>query len=116
MQLQHLLQDYQLKSQATGNIAHEFQDFAYRLAMSLSHAEDRETIGLCMRLAKKKPRALLEQARDFVQDAHADNKVALFLWKLKELEKLKRLQEAAKDKKAKSATAQASSTQGNLFE
>lgn len=87
MKLDQVLEKYQLKPTPTGNIAHEFQDFAYRLAMSLAPAEDRATIGLCMRLAKQKPRALLERARDFVQDAQAHNKVALFLWKLKELEK-----------------------------
>lgn len=67
-------------------VSQEFQDYAYRLAMDLSTPEDRATISLCMRLAKQKPRALLEQARRFVVDARAKNKVALFLWKLKDLE------------------------------
>lgn len=84
--LQQLLAKYQVNNEGK-YISQEFQDFAYRLAMSITHPEDRETIGMCMRLAKRKPRALLEQASSFVADAQAKNKVALFLWKLKELEK-----------------------------
>lgn len=89
--LQQLLAQYQVNTDGK-YISQEFQDFAYRLAMSITHPEDRETIGMCMRLAKTKPRALLEQASAFVADAKANNKVALFLWKVKELEK------AAKEK------------------
>lgn len=68
-------------------VSQEFQDYAYRLAMALSTPDDRETIGMCMKLVKSKPRALLEEAERFVSDANAKNKVALFLWKLKQLEK-----------------------------
>jgi hypothetical protein len=84
--LGQLLFDYKVKSGGKF-ISQEFQDFSYRMAMALSTPEDRETIGMCMRLAKRKPRALLEQALSFVQDAKAKNKVALFLWKVKQLEK-----------------------------
>lgn len=91
--LQDLLKNYQVSN--TGRyISQEFQDYGYRLAMDLSHAEDRKTISMCMRLVKTKPRGLLEQAQSFVKDANAKNKVALFLWKLKQLEK------AVKEKKA----------------
>ncbi len=90
--LQDLLKNYQISD--TGKyISQEFQDYAYRLAMDLSTAQDRKTISMCMRLVKSKPRGLLEQAQSFVKDANAKNKVALFLWKLKELEKM------AKEKK-----------------
>lgn len=83
--LQDLLQKYKISD--TGRyISQEFQDYAYRLAMSLSTAEDRQTISMCMRLVKTKPRGLLERAESFVKDANAKNKVALFLWKLKQLE------------------------------
>lgn len=84
--IQDLIQQYQVKNNGK-YISQEFQDFAYRLAMDLSNPEDRKTISMCMRLVKSKPRGLLERARSFVMDANAKNKVALFLWKLKELEK-----------------------------
>lgn len=85
--LQDLLQKYKISD--TGRyISQEFQDYAYRLAMNLnnSNPEDRQTISMCMRLVKTKPRGLLERAESFVKDANAKNKVALFLWKLKQLE------------------------------
>lgn len=68
-------------------ISQEFQDFAYRLAMAITEPSDRKTISMCMRLVRSKPRPLLERTLQFVQDANARNKVALFLWKLKEFEK-----------------------------
>jgi hypothetical protein len=88
--LQDLLAQYQTGTSGK-YISQEFQDYAYRLAMDIGKGpEDRETIALCMRLVKKKPRALIEVAHSFVSDAPARNKVALFLWKLKELEKEKK--------------------------
>lgn len=87
--LQQLLLQHQIKSNGK-YISQEFQDYAYRLAMELSNPEDRETISLCMRLAKTKPRGLLETARSFISDAPAKNKVALFLWKIQQLEKEKK--------------------------
>lgn len=84
--LQDLLDQYQVKDDTNKYISQEFQDYAYRLAMDLSNPEDRETISLCMRLVKTRPRALVEAAHRYVLDAAARNKVALFLWKLKQLE------------------------------
>lgn len=103
--LQQLLQNYTVGNDDPKYISHEFQDYAYRLAMELSHPEDRETIGMCMRLAKSKPRALLDQAVSYVKDAKAKNKVALFLWKLKELEKEKAEKEKAKKESVPKQTA-----------
>lgn len=80
-----LLQNHEIKNDGK-HISQEFQDFAYRLAMALSGPSDRKTIEMCMRLVKKKPRALLEQCLQFVQDAPARNKIALFLWKMKQIE------------------------------
>lgn len=80
-----LLQTHEIKQDGK-HISQEFQDFAYRLAMALSSPNDRKTIEMCMRLVKKKPRALLETCLQFVQDAPARNKVALFLWKMKQIE------------------------------
>jgi hypothetical protein len=66
-----------------GYITQEFQDFGYRLAMTLN---DEKHKSLYMRLAKNTNRLLLEKALSFVQDAQsARNKAALFMWKLKAL-------------------------------
>ncbi|MCD8484054.1 hypothetical protein LRY65_03465 [Candidatus Woesebacteria bacterium] len=104
--LQQLLQNYSVKNQDDPKyIAHEFQDFGYRMAMELTNPNDRETISMCMGLAKRKPRALLEQALSYIKDAKAKNKVALFLWKIKELEKEKQEKSAEKKKKEPQQTA-----------
>jgi len=104
--IKSLLQKYQVSD--TGKyVSQEFQDYAYRLAMDLSTQEDRQTIGMCMRLVKTKPRALLERAQNFVKDANAKKKVALFLWKLKELEKERKDKDQAETNKT---------VQPNLFE
>lgn len=94
--LQQLLQHHQIKAVNSGKyISQEFQDYAYRMAMQISTPEDRETISLCMRLAKKKPRAVLDSALSFVSDATAKNKVALFLWKIGQIEADQREKKAA---------------------
>ena len=66
-------------------ITREFQDYGYRLACEMGE-ESRKA--MYIKLAKNKPRALLEQARSYVVDyPNAKNKGKLFLWKIKELEK-----------------------------
>jgi len=65
-------------------VTREWQDFGYRLAMEL---QDPEHVSLYIKLAKNEDRAVLEQARRFVIDSNADNKGALFMWKLTELKK-----------------------------
>lgn len=84
--LQQLLLNYQPRNNSK-YISQEFQDFAYRIAMALQTPPDAKTIGMCMRLVKKKPRPLLEEALSYIADAQARNRVALFLWKVKQLEK-----------------------------
>lgn len=65
-------------------ISQEFQDYGYRLACELGE-ESRKA--MYIKLAKSKPRQLLEQARTYVVDyPNAKNKGKLFLWKLKDLE------------------------------
>lgn len=105
--IQDLLKNYQVSDDTTKYISHEFQDYAYRLAMDLSGPEDRETISLCMRLVKKKPRGLVEAAHRYILDANARNKVALFLWKLKQLE-----EESAKKKETKKSAGEQPSLLG----
>ena len=65
-------------------VTREWQDFGYRLAMEL---QDPEHVSLYIKLAKNEDRGILEQARRFVIDSNADNKGALFMWKLTELKK-----------------------------
>lgn len=94
--IKKLLKKYQVGTSGK-YISEEFQDYAYRLAMDLSGPEDRSTISMCMRLVKTKPRAILEQAQSYIKDANARNKIALFLWKIKDLEKQKADSKKSKD-------------------
>lgn len=69
-------------------ISQEWQDYAYRLAIAL---DDLKHKSLYMRLAKKTPRAQLEEAKNFISDAYnVKNKAKLFMWKLKELRERKK--------------------------
>lgn len=64
-------------------ISREFQKYGYDLAQELG---DMEHKSLYIKLAKETPRALLEEARNFVKDAgKVKSKARLFMWKLKEL-------------------------------
>ena len=86
--IKQILDDRTDKTDKTGRtyISREFQDFGYRLAKELG---DEAHKSLYIKLAKTVDRALLEQARRFVIDSNADNRGALFMWKLKELKKAK---------------------------
>ncbi len=77
----NLFDQYQPK-QDKGYITQEFQDYGYRLAVEL---DDLEHKSLYIKMAKEEDRALLERARSFVSDAKAQNKGALFMWKVKQL-------------------------------
>lgn len=65
-------------------VSREFQSFGLHLTDSLN---DYKHKSLYMRLAKTVNRSILERALSFVIDSKADNKGALFMWKLKELRK-----------------------------
>jgi hypothetical protein len=66
-------------------VTQEFQDYGYRIALKLGA---KRQVSLYIKLAKEKPRALLEQAFSFAIDyPNAKNKGKLFMWKLSELEK-----------------------------
>ncbi len=71
-------------------ISREFQSFGIHLAEELDDYKHR---GLYIKLAKTVHRSILEKALTFAVDSQADNKGALFMWKLKQLkgksEKLK---------------------------
>ena len=63
-------------------VSREFQAYGVHLASKL---EDTSHKSLYIKLAKKIPRAVLEEALRFTVDSRARNKGALFMWKLKEL-------------------------------
>jgi hypothetical protein len=65
-------------------VSREFQDYGYRLAAELG---DMSHKSLYMMLAKKYDRATLDACRRFVIDSNADNRGALFMWKLKQMNK-----------------------------
>jgi 2-polyprenyl-3-methyl-5-hydroxy-6-metoxy-1,4-benzoquinol methylase len=70
------------KGNITRGTAHEFQDYAYRLAADLN---DLNNLIIYLRLSKTVPRNILEQVYSFVADSKIENKGRLFLWKLKKL-------------------------------
>ncbi|MBP7774820.1 hypothetical protein KA078_03445 [Candidatus Woesebacteria bacterium] len=79
-----LFSDFTLEDKG-GYITQEFQDFGYRLAVTL---EDMAHKSLYMRLAKTVDRSILEQALSFVSDAQsAKSKARLFMWKVQQLQK-----------------------------
>ncbi len=68
---------------------HEFQEYGIWLSEQL---HDRKHKTLYIKLAKEKPRAVLEKARVFAIDYNTQsvNRGKLFMWKMAELEKEKR--------------------------
>jgi len=63
-------------------ISREFQSFGIYLAEEMNDYKNR---GMWIKLAKTNHRSVLERALSFVKDSNADSKIALFLWKLKQL-------------------------------
>lgn len=65
-------------------VSREFQTFGLHLAEQL---DDYKHKSLYIKLAKTVHRSVLEKALSFTVDSKADNKGALFMWKLKEIRK-----------------------------
>lgn len=63
-------------------ISRDFQAFGIYLAEEM---EDYKNKGMWIRLAKTNHRSILEKALSFVKDSNANNKIALFLWKMKQI-------------------------------
>lgn len=63
-------------------ISREFQAFGVHLTETLN---DYKHKSLYMKMAKTEHRAVLEKALSFVADSNANNKGALFMWKVKQL-------------------------------
>lgn len=67
-------------------ISREFQSYGIYLSEQLN---DHKHKSLYIRLAKTVHRSILEKALSFTVDSKADNKGALFMWKLKQLKNSK---------------------------
>jgi hypothetical protein len=80
-------------------ISRDFQAYGIWLAEEFNDYKNR---GMWIKLAKNNHRAILEKAYSFVIDSNADNKIALFLWKLKQIkstnDKGLRIKDERKDK------------------
>lgn len=63
-------------------ISRDFQQFGIWLAEEMDDYKNR---GMWIRLAKINHRSVLEKCYSFVKDSTADNKIGLFLWKLKQI-------------------------------
>ena len=63
-------------------ISRDFQAFGIYLAEEMDDYKNR---AMWIKLAKTNHWSILEEALSFVKDSNADNKIALFLWKLKKL-------------------------------
>jgi hypothetical protein len=75
------------KSDEDKYISREFQKYGYELAQEL---DDLKNKSLYIKLAKESPRALLENARNYVKDAYkVKSKARLFMWRLSELKRAK---------------------------
>ncbi len=68
-------------------ITREFQDFGYHIAEQLG---DMAHKSLYIKMAKSTDRAILQQALSFVSDSNANNKGALFMWKVKQIKTAKK--------------------------
>lgn len=69
-------------------ISREFQKYGYELAEELNDLKHK---ALYIKLAKELPRAILEEARNFVKDAsNVKNPAKLFMWRLTQLKKEKK--------------------------
>lgn len=79
-------------------VNHEFQTYGSWLSAQLD--ADKKQMSLFIKLAKNEDRSLIQTALEFVKGVNRPkNKVALFLWKLKEIKKEKKAKEDGKDNK-----------------
>jgi hypothetical protein len=76
-------------------ISREFQDYGYRLAVSL---DDLKNKSLYIKLAKDLPRAWLEEAKNFVKDGYeVRSKARLFMWRLNQIKQERKNEAKSKD-------------------
>lgn len=73
-------------------ISRDFQAFGIYLAEEMDDYKHR---GMWIKLAKTVHRSILEKALSYVSDSNVDNKIGLFMWKMKQL----KTEEASKIKK-----------------
>ena len=84
--LKRIIEKKKAKKPAPIYIHFEFQDYGVYLSEIL---HDPKHKALYIKLAKEKPRGLLEEAKGFAKDYNTKsvNRGKLFMWKLAELEK-----------------------------
>lgn len=63
-------------------ISRDFQSFGIYLAEEMDDYKHR---GMWIKLAKTVHRSILEKALSYVSDSDVDNKIGLFMWKMKQL-------------------------------
>jgi hypothetical protein len=91
--LGQILFDYAVEDKG-GHITKEFQDYGYRLAISLN---DLKSKSLYIKLSKEVDRPMLEKALVFVNEGrNVKNKGKLFMWALAKLKKGEALYEPRK--------------------
>ena len=71
-------------------ISRDFQSFGIYLAEEMDDYKHR---GMWIKLAKTNHRSVLEACYSFVKDSTADNKIGLFLWKLKQIKSASKVKE-----------------------
>ena len=73
-------------------VSFEFQKYGYDLAQELGESKN---VSLYIKLAKETPRAMLENARNYIKDAYqVQSRAKLFMWKL---QKIKEEQKSKKE-------------------
>lgn len=83
-----VLDRYEPEEDKQRRISREWQDYAYRLGVELG---DTEHTSLYMRMCKKTPRYVLEEALIFVKGANkVRSKAKLFMWKVKQIKDKKK--------------------------
>lgn len=89
------LLDEKIHKNRPKNLTQEFQVYGCAICEAL---EDTKHYSLYIKLAKDYPRALLEQAKNFVIDyPSAKSKPKLFMWKLGQLKKADTESQSAKE-------------------
>lgn len=73
------------RQKAAKYISHEYQDYGYRLAVTLNDLEHK---ALYIKIAKDEKRPVVEQALSYTLDyPHAKKKAKVFMWKLYDIKK-----------------------------
>jgi len=88
------------RKKAAKYVTREYQDYGYRLAVTLNDLEHK---ALYIKIAKEEKRPMIEQALSYTLDyPKAQKKAKIFMWKLYDLKKeMKERQKIAKEQNLK---------------